>query len=443
MDESVNAGIQDNLARIIRESQRTTQEMLSSALSAMAKSDTETALRLLTECADSIRRSALELHSTARNCGMKAVGRAFDRILKDAASQVEELIASLETELTAGNASAPPTAGNIKASKPRTMRSGRQSGRKCAEDEDDKSLDEKSRWSNPHLTLSKTQRDAVVEFMEKHDGAKTLEEIAQRHISEYSELITERLPNWYPGHSEEEYTAQALRNWLDSFLIDRGIARRLALNDPSELAGHASLAGRLEWMESRRNSESDYYPQVWVILRALGGGDLVVAKRFAETNRFPIAKGHSDVVPLYNGVLAVLRNDIEYLQSLVPILQKRKATLWIGATYPCLIGIAQNDAKLVADGLNRMARTCGRRQVYPSILEKTIYLELHGFFELCHWVSPNLVSEFNVQGAFPWDKELFQFVRTCGDPGGILRLEGVSPVLHRWLTTLVTPYWWD
>jgi hypothetical protein len=453
MDASDEAGAYGVLSQIVSKSQQEMTEPFSLALSALAQSDTERARKLLAECSESIRKSGLELRNVARNSGMKALGMVFDRMLKEAAGEVAKLIASLDTAQTVGDISSTRTvdsgngvdvsADTVTTIPTRQRLEGKQSKRRGKKARGGESEEAKSRWNNPRLKLSKAQREAVIEFMEKRDGAKPLE-VAQWYMSEYSELITERLPQWYPGHSEEEYTAQALHDWINISLVDRGIARRLALDNPAELAAHASLAGRLNWMNSyRRNNESDYFPQVWEILRALGGGDIVIAKRYAETSRFPIAKGHPEVVPLYNGVLAVLRNDIEYLRSLVPILQKRKATLWVGATYPCLIGIAQGDPRLVAEGLDKMFRTCGRRQVYPSILEKTIYLELHGFFELCRWVSPSLVSEFDVDRPFPWDRECFQFVRTCDDPAKIIRLEGISPELHRWVMTLPRPYWWD
>jgi hypothetical protein len=422
----------DDLSQAVRESQRRVQAAYSSAVSALSEGDIPRARSLLARCSELIKESGDLLRTDATGRGLRRTGSIFKSLLDRLGNDVSELARSLPDDDTTSTHTEKPSdaASTSEVKRKRKATAGARAGRRKKDANETK----------PKFRLSANERKAITDFMENQRGALSLHDIAEERKRECSELITERLPGEYPGRSVEEYTAQALIGWLSWFLVERGIARRLTFDDPAELATCAILEGRFEWMTSYDVREDNCYPRIWAVLRALGARDFVVAKKFTETLRFPIRKGHRDIVPLYNSLFAVLKHDWKYLRSLVPTLRERKPALWIGAMYPCLIGVAEGSPSLVAEGLNEMYRTCRRRDAHA--LEKTIYLEMHGMYELCRWVSPELVSEFDVNQPFPWDKAYCEFLRRCDEPAMNIHLETVSPVLHNWVTTLSTPYWW-
>jgi hypothetical protein len=121
-------------------------------------------------------------------------------------------------------------------------------------------------------------------------------------------------------------------------------------------------------------------------------------------------------------------------------MKRRKTAQWTGAMYPCLIGIAQNSPDLVAEGLNKILATCQRN--YEDMLEKLISINAHAFYNLCRWVSPELVSKFDAEQSLPWDAEYAKWVLVNKDPVKFIDLKNISPILHEWVTTLCKPCYW-
>jgi hypothetical protein len=423
----------EEMDRIVRDAQRRVKEVLSEAISLLSQGEAERARPLLAHCAELVRKSANELGSAARGGGLKRLGMMLESQLDKLAGEISDLVRSLEADRVAGG---PVGEADVSRTAPQTelKRSAEAAGH-------DRRQDSRSTGTSKSFKLSATECKAINKFMNEQQGSLALYEIGQLRQREYSEDSGRRAPEECPGRTEEEYTARRMIHWLNcSFLVERGIARRLIFDAPSELAACVVLEGRFEWMTSYGMREENCYPSIWPLLRALSAADFVVAQKFTETFPYPLKVGDRDVVALYNGIFAVLGRDMKSLQSLMPTLQKRKPPQWIAAMFACLIGIVENSAGLVAEGLDRMHQTARRRAVGP--IEKLIYLEMHGMYELCRWFSPTLVSEFDTDRSFPWDRAYCNYVRKCVDPAVNIHLEDVSPLLHRWVTTLCRPFWW-
>ena len=163
-----------------------------------------------------------------------------------------------------------------------------------------------------------------------------------------------------------------------------------------------------------------------------------VAQKFAANEHYPLKTKHFYYL-FYNGVCAVLKKDHDYLREGLPLLMKMKSPLWIKAMSRCLVGIAEESPEMVKEGLQQVVKTNGRREADP--LAKKIGLELHGLYELCRWVSPDLVAGFDVEQSFPWDAGYYQWVRSHENPTDEIDLEKISPILHGWITTLTKPAW--
>lgn len=299
----------------------------------------------------------------------------------------------------------------------------------------------KCKKANPTFKLSKSDWEEIARYMDQLDGNKSLKEIADEHQRKYLKAAMKNTKGSYPGCSEKEHIAILMIHWLDSFLIRRGVARRISLNDPAELAICACLDARFDWLQSHENLGGEGYPNLRTFLSGLSAGDIAVAQRFTETGLFPIKKGSSDMIYLYNGIFAVLRKDKAYLKMLAPHLKKPKGAQWIAAMIHCLRGIAENSPDLVAEGLNKILATC--RQSGSAKLEKIISINAHAFYHLSRWVSPKLVSKFDADQPLPWDAEYARWVLNNKDPMKFIDLKNISPVLHKWVSTLCEPCFWN
>ena len=59
-------------------------------------------------------------------------------------------------------------------------------------------------------------------------------------------------------------------------LPDRGVARRIATDDPDELESALSLSARLDWLHTCHPSgqKGQTFPDIWLALRGLAAGDI-------------------------------------------------------------------------------------------------------------------------------------------------------------------------
>lgn len=411
-----------------------------SVLDALDHGDIQRGQDLLAEAAEPV----VQLESWARagleTCGMSRTSRRIVSLFRDCLANLARIQSLIPTAVDQRTEHECSVSGRLSTEGQNTIANAAQDLNRIFAVIHVELNDEIDRNSGMHRNLPDDVLMAINSVMQDSGGALTLEEFAAKHMRESWDAWLPNKMSFYRVNSTDELAALAVQGWLMNNMVERGIARRLRFGDPGELAMCVSLEARLHWMSCGYPHDCDY-PNVWPVLRALGTRDFFVARRYAETGRYPIARNVGYFPLIYNAVYAILRKDDKYLQTLVPVMLKRKVPQWIGAIYSCLIGIAQDSPQRVCDGLARVLDTY-RRNYYLSVLEKTICLQAHGLYELCNWVSPHLVSGFDVERPLPWDADYFRWVHARSDPEKDIHLEKISPLLHQWVTTLSEPSWW-
>jgi hypothetical protein len=280
-----------------------------------------------------------------------------------------------------------------------------------------------------------------VGYLMQDDGRLTLEEFLERQQTiDFTEAVVNSKPD-FPQLSERELRLHSLFSViadLEDGWLRRGVARRLSLDDPGELARFLSMNSRVKYLwYGGIVDNQDEYTNVFDVLRALAARDLDVALAFANTGTFPL-RGRDRFVLAYNGVYAVLRRSRSYYRAFERALSGRKITRWFSGMCECLRGIMRSDASLVAKGLDQMLKA---RSIWNDPIEKIICLEALGLHELARWVSPNLVSEFNPDRPLPWDRKFHEWSLANLSPMRGVRLPGVPLVIRKAILLLERPRW--
>ncbi len=299
------------------------------------------------------------------------------------------------------------------------------------------------------MKLSKEEQSEIVNIMQNKDGylgiapcfEKLIEADKRVDNSVRFNNLAGALPTWSAEHIRAYIADMPVMLDSSGEWFFRGIARRFALGDAAELGRFASIQARVNWlMWGNKRVEED--SNVSYVLSALAAKDFSAALRFVETGTFPLIEGDPARKLIYNSVYAILKKDFEYLKSLVPALSKRSSPAWRGAIHSCLIGIAQQSPDLVAEGIQKSLKL-HRRILSLSVLTKTIGFWAHGLFELARWVSPDLVSQFNVEQPLPWDADFQKWARQCDAPLKDISLAHIAPNIHEAIIELRIPSWWD
>jgi hypothetical protein len=242
--------------------------------------------------------------------------------------------------------------------------------------------------------------------------------------------------------TDEEAVAIATANLLGRELLDRGVARRIVHDDPSELECALGLGTRLEWIEGcmpwRR--WDDRYPEIWTVFRGLAAGDLAVARAYFGPKPKNLTGGHKVTVMIYNAVQAIVTENKGEQAKLLPKISSPVAPDWCQAILHTLAGIIQHDELQVAGELEHVLFTIRRAEFHEH--EKIISPVGHGLAELAYWVSPKLLAAFNVERPLPWDSAYYRWLRRKNRSAKYLDLSKQSPLLHRWIHDLDEPGWW-
>lgn len=299
------------------------------------------------------------------------------------------------------------------------------------------------------LQLSEIEFKAVEDFMndENNRAYLTLEELIERRfrldLSETYKDIARPRPTW----TDEQIHALILFGEISGDgvrLCDtakRGIARRIALNSPKELAMALAVGARYAWLNDGHKCTDDVSNNSAILL-AIAAHDFAVAQRFADTALAVIEEGKvRKYDPLYVGIIAMFTGDATLLARCVDKAPK-SGQAWFRGTREALQGAAEGSPSLVATGLDRLLRAV-LRNTDDDDVGRLVDPYSHGVYELCLRWSPDIVSEFDVTRGKPWDAEYHAWLRANENPLERLDLNGISPEVHRAVVELQRPIWWD
>jgi hypothetical protein len=226
--------------------------------------------------------------------------------------------------------------------------------------------------------------------------------------------------------------------------VDRGLARRFALDDPAELQTFTSLHVRFELALEGDPDQGDrdgHYPNVWEVLRALAARDIRLAKRFAQRGAYPLSLS-SHFHTIYNGVFALLQDDWDTFKSLEKRFAPKSAPKWLQAMCACLHGILHERPSQIEAAIATMLASYPRTDQICAI-RKTVCFEAHGFYALCHLVNPVLVAEVNTERKLPWDADLCSLAFAKPEPFELdFDLTFVSQAFHDVIIGLKKAAWW-
>jgi hypothetical protein len=303
------------------------------------------------------------------------------------------------------------------------------------------------------LKLTAKQRTYVQSVLDEHRGDVELwdfVELERKHRSAevdpdsgLTDLeVLRRNLRLHDLYSKLEIEPMVEINLISTDLRQRGVARRIAFNEPSDLRHALSLEARIEWVyRGELGSEGGgCYPEAWSILRALAAKDLFVAGRFFEVNGDPLSGGHRATVLLYNALLSIVTENEPLPRKLLKPLDEQRGPAAFGAMFTILGGIIRCDPSLIGDGLNQLFSTF-RRLDNLFDEEKIICFLGHGLAELALTKNSELLRKFDCGQDLPWDAEYFEWLRGESPSPCYPELAKRNKLLDMWLNRLEIPRW--
>lgn len=314
-----------------------------------------------------------------------------------------------------------------------------------------KVLAEARRKKTPLSKVTKRGRDHIVWTMEERDGNLPLEEFLakrwdvagyRRSPSESEEDVAKLLLKWQsqyhelrPDRSPDQVQTVMSFAALTEDLRDAAIARRFALDDPGELGRGLAVLYRLErihktWQGHAISGLDDF-------IEACAVGDVALVQAMVDG-----ARAGYTAIPTHNHLIdiaeiAILQNDFDTLRLVTPEIAKCKV-------YPDLLsictGVLERRPDQVAGGLNLLLAEAKRSRIHDEFAA-AVFPPAHGLYRLCEWVSADLVSEFDVSQAMPWDADFHAWCQNHPDPLAGVDLSGISPLLHEAVVLGNPPAW--
>ena len=294
-------------------------------------------------------------------------------------------------------------------------------------------------------------RDAVGAFMSRtdnspHYSAVDLVAAWERIRAEGDDGISRRYPTWT---AEQIQSIIKFSNFFfnDMDALARGIARRINLDRPAELAMFLSFMARYKWAKTghtRTVPEVERERYFLPILQAVAAGDFLVTQRFAEAAllappKKPTSKEYAAVTL---GVLALLLNDDGQLQKAVAAMDRCKPKAYVAGMFETLRGAASRSPTQVAVGLNKVLKAYPKYMLGDEVM-RLIDPHAHGLFQLCHRYSADLTSEFDIGRGPPWDPGLHDWFQLDIEPLAGVDLTTIDLEIHHVLIGLERPVWWD
>lgn len=303
--------------------------------------------------------------------------------------------------------------------------------------------------------VSKRGRDEITRIMEERDGHLPLEDFLAKRwdvmgfcksASHFDERAANRITEWqselaqlHPEWSVDQVQTVMSLAQLTANLREVAIARRFTLDDPGELGRGLSVLYRLlrigqnTWACNAVSAVGDFIEACAV--RDIGVVQSLVEGARAGYTAIPTDRDLQDIAEI-----AVLQKDVETLRSAVTQMPHRKVRPWMQGIYTCLTGVSERQPDQVAKGLELYLS--GLHQMRQKAeLEEAINLGAQGLYRLCEWVTPDLVAEFDVMQAFPWDAEFHTWCQNHPDPLEGVDLSRISPVLHEAVVLGAPPEW--
>jgi hypothetical protein len=223
-------------------------------------------------------------------------------------------------------------------------------------------------------------------------------------------------------------------------LRERGIARRIAHDNPRELTEYCCASARADWM-FYCHDEAEPVRKLDTLILGLAVHDQVLEHRFRETSAFPLQTGHPDDIFHYNAVYALLTEDLTRLRQMFPHNAKRKPNRYMGSCLECFAAVAGDSAELFSKSLNECLDS--HRRSYSGQVGGLIDTYAHGIYELCRRVAPEVVATFDVNRPPPWDAEFHRWIQNCDDPLQNLDWKKIPEEIRDGLRYLPRPAWWD
>jgi hypothetical protein len=242
----------------------------------------------------------------------------------------------------------------------------------------------------------------------------------------------------YPQLSASEVDLAASFNNVRLDLVATGIARRIVLEDPQELALRLAIAIQLDAHFHQWEPLDGVSPTG--ALHCCAARNFDAARQLVEGNRagmraFP---DHEQVLEI--AMTAALLRDLTTLKTVTSLMTDVRMAGWEEGLADCLTGVAQHNPTQVAAGLNRFLQTIHKMQLRPE-LDGAVNLEAQGLFRLIESISPGLVAEFDVSQDFPWDAGFHRWFDEHPEPLAGLDLTGIAPELHDAVVLGNRPKW--
>ena len=299
----------------------------------------------------------------------------------------------------------------------------------------------------------KRGRDQIARIMEDRDGHLSLEDFLakrwnikelQKSTSDRDNRESQRMAKWqsdlaqlHPEWSPDQVDTVISIALTTNELRDVAIARRFTLEDPAELGRGLSVYYRLLRIRDRGQRAVS---EVGAFIEACAVRDVAMVQGVVEGARAGYTAIPSDEHLRDIAEIAILQEDFKTLQLATARMRDRKVGPWLQAIYSCLMGVAERKPDLVAGGLESCL-TALHKMRHKDELEGAINLVAQGLHRLCEWVSPELVSGFDVTQPFPWDTEFHAWCQDHPDPLEGIDLSGISPVLHEAVVFGRPPEW--
>jgi hypothetical protein len=242
------------------------------------------------------------------------------------------------------------------------------------------------------------------------------------------------------------WTAKEAESYVASLCLEAvrdglrcGIARRVRLDDPRELAQYVSLEARAELINIWGDGNREILERLRPVTLAAAVGDGVVLRRFVETSPFPLTSGQPDEVRCYNAIYALAAGDVPALRRLFPYKPKRKAAAYPVPHLQCLSAVAEGDPDRFRDGLVSMLDSTKRS--FKGAVTGLLDVFSHGIYELCRRAGAEAVAAFDIGHAPPWDAGLYRWVRERKDALADFDWSAIPEEVRDGLRDLSEPVW--
>jgi hypothetical protein len=242
-----------------------------------------------------------------------------------------------------------------------------------------------------------------------------------------------------------------LGRFLDAQDLRTGIARRVWLDDPAELAQFLAYSARAHWLREGHFHGPNTIPGCYV-LEAIAIGDWAFVQRSLDTSRFPLRQGNNwqrigafavEESAGSDAFLGYLHGKLEDAEKAMRWLEARKTEVGQQATRECLWGLIQNDSQRFLAGLTAIRDSTRKVRGTTDPEYRLISLTLHGYFELALKRHPSWVAGWDVEQQLPWDSGFYHWRR--GEKPALTEehLVGLDPDSISYILNLPRPKWSD